>query len=426
MIKFASVGMLVAMVVVRTLALLALMKFLALRFGTEGFGQLSQILALGALFSVLAGGGLTNGIVRNLAAADTPQERAAWIRASLPIAAWSAVALGIVALVIYATAANTLFAGQDLAFALIVMAVSQAVVGFGNIALAYLSGTHDIKRFTLANSVGSIAAAVFVALLAEAWGFHGAVAGCAAMALMPALAALALSARAIDWALVRQTAFDRARAVALLKFGATMYLAVAAVPLVWIYIRSDLAIRKGWHDVGLWQSTMRISDAYMQVFGIIFMNYELPQLAASAPADRAKRLRHIALMVFGLFLSGTTLVYFGRQIVLRLAFSAQFEDAATYLAPQIFGDAFKLLSLLFVFYLMALNRVWVLAAMEVLQAGLILVAYWILVSHLGDRAAVMSYALATFVVSAATLLLVVRTRGLPARQGDNSYRLPSI
>jgi len=48
------------------------------------------------------------------------------------------------------------------------------------------------------------------------------------------------------------------------------------------------------------------------------------------------------------------------------------------------------------------------------------------VSHLGDRAAVMSYALATFVVSAATLLLVVRTRGLPARQGDNSYRLPSI
>ena len=35
------------------------MKFLAVRFGTEGFGQLSQILALGALFSVLAGGGLT-------------------------------------------------------------------------------------------------------------------------------------------------------------------------------------------------------------------------------------------------------------------------------------------------------------------------------------------------------------------------------
>ncbi len=424
MIKFASVGMLVAMVVVRTLALLALMKFLALRFGTEGFGQLSQILALGALFSVLAGGGLTNGIVRNLAATDSPDERAAWIRASLPIAAWSAVALGIVALVIYATTGTTLFAGQDLSFALIVMAVSQAVVGFGNIALAYLSGTHDIKRFTLANAAGSIAAAVLVAALAAAWGFHGAVAGCAAMGLMPALAGLVVSARTIDWALIRKTAFERVRAIALMKFGATMYLAVAAVPLVWVYIRSDLAIRKGWHDVGLWQSTTRISDAYMQVFGIIFMNYALPQLAASAPADRAKRLRHIAVIVFGLFLSGAALVYFGRQIVLRLAFSREFEDAATYLAPQILGDAFKLLSLLFVFYLMALNRVWVLAAMEVLQAGVILVAYWILVGQLGDRAAVVSYALATVVVSAATLVLVARTHGLPSRQGDGSYRLP--
>jgi O-antigen/teichoic acid export membrane protein len=426
MIKFASVGMLVAMVVVRTLALLALMKFLAVQFGTEGFGQLSQILALGALFSVLAGGGLTNGIVRNLAASDTPRERAAWIRASLPIAAGSAVGLGVVALVIYATAATTLFAGQDLAFALIVIAVSQAVVGFGNIALAYLSGTHDIKRFTLANAAGSIAAAVLVAVLADAWGFHGAVAGCAAMGLMPALAGLAVSARTIDWALIRRTAFERVRAFELLKFGATMYLAVAAVPLVWVYIRSDLAIREGWHNVGLWQSTMRISDAYMQVFGIIFMNYALPQLAASAPVDRATRLRHIGVLVFGLFLSGTTLVYFGRQIVLRLAFSAEFVDAAPYLAPQIVGDAFKLLSLLFVFYLMALNRAWVLAAMEVLQAGLILVAYWILVGQLGDRAAVVSYALATFVVSAATLVLVVRTHGLPASQGDRQYRLPSL
>nr|MBA2258321.1 O-antigen translocase [Acidobacteriota bacterium] len=65
MIGVASVTMLVAMVLVRMAALLALMKFLAVRFGTEGFGQLSQILAVGALFSVLAGGGLTNGIVRN-------------------------------------------------------------------------------------------------------------------------------------------------------------------------------------------------------------------------------------------------------------------------------------------------------------------------------------------------------------------------
>ena len=52
------------------------------------------------------------------------------------------------------------------------------------------------RRFTLANAAGSIAAAVQVAVLAYAWGFRGAVAGCAAMGLMPALVAgLAASAQ---------------------------------------------------------------------------------------------------------------------------------------------------------------------------------------------------------------------------------------
>jgi O-antigen/teichoic acid export membrane protein len=425
MIKFASVGMLVAMVVVRTLALLALMKFLAVRFGTEGFGQLSQILALGALFSVLAGGGLTNGIVRNLAASDTSQERAKWVKASLPIAAAAALFLGLVAVVLYWTATSALFPGQDLGFVLLVVALSQAIVGFGNIALAYLSGTHNVKGFTAANSVGSIAAAVFVGLLAYSFGFRGAAAGCAAMALMPALAGMVIAGRALDWSDLRHARFERERVWALVKFGGSMYLAAAAVPLVWVYVRSDLALREGWQTVGLWQSVTRISDAYMQVFGVIFMNYALPQIASAAPSERGHRLRHIGVLIFALFLSGAAVLYFSRDVVLRLAFSRAFTDATTFLVPQIVGDAFKLLSLLFVYYLMALNRASVLAAMELLQAGLILVAYWILVQYLGDRAAVVSYTLATFIVSAATLVLVVRTPGLSTgRDGRQSQPYP--
>ena len=173
----ASVTMLVAMVGVRTAALLALMKILALQFGTAGFGQLSQVLAIAALFSVLAGGGLTNGIVRNLAASADAVERVAWIRAALPIAAASAVAMAAIAIALYFTAADALFPGERLGFVLIVIAGSQAVVGLGNIALAHLSGTHDVRAYAIANSAGSIAAAGFVALLAWTGGFRGAATG---------------------------------------------------------------------------------------------------------------------------------------------------------------------------------------------------------------------------------------------------------
>lgn len=428
MIRYASVGLLVAMVLVRTAALFALMKYLAVQFGTEGFGQLSQILAVGALFSVLAGGGLTNGIVRNLAAAPAADERAAWIKAAFPIAAASAVVLGGIALLLYRTAGPILFPGEDLAFVLVVVAVSQAIVGFGNVALAYLSGTHDVKGFALANGAGSIAASVLVGFLAHAAGLRGAAAGCAALALMPALCGVAVAARTFNWRDLRQAPLERARAVALLKFGGSMLLAVAAVPLAWVYIRSDLAQREGWHAVGLWQSTARISDAYMQVFGIIFMNYSLPQLAAAAPPDRRQRLRQTAALTFGLFLSGASVLYLLRDHVLALAFSTVFTDAAAYLAPQILGDGFKLLSLTFVYYLMALNRVSVLAVTELIQAGLIVAIYLVIVPDLGARAGVLSYAGATFVVSVATVAFAIRTGtfGSATSRADLGSPTPSV
>ena len=420
MTRFASVAMLVAMVAVRTAALLALMKFLAVQFGAEGFGQLSQVLAIGALFSVLAGGGLTNGIVRNLAASAEASERLAWVKASVPIAAVSAVVLGACAVWLYFGAAAALFPGQELGFVLLVMALSQSVVGFGNIANAYLSGTHEVRAFATANAVGSIAAAVLIAALAAIAGFRGAAAGCAAMALTPALFSLITAGRRIDWLGLRTSVFDWSRGLVLLRFGGSMYLAAAAVPLAWVYVRSDVALREGWEAVGLWQSVTRISDAYMQVFGVIFMNYALPQLASTQPPARSRRLRHIAGLIFGLFVPGACVLYLFRDTILTLGFSSAFTGAAVYLAPQILGDGFKLVSLVFVYYLMSLNRASVLAWMEMLQAGLILVGYWGLVQALGDRAPVTSYVLATAAVMVVTVLIAWFGRGGPMLRPSTS------
>jgi O-antigen/teichoic acid export membrane protein len=254
---------------------------------------------------------------------------------------------------------------------------------------------------------------VLVAFLSYTAGFRGAAAGCAAMALLPALFGTFAAVRRIDWRDLLDATLDRARVVALLRFGGSMYLAAAAVPLVWVYVRSDLALREGWGAVGLWQSVTRISDAYMQIFGMIFMNYALPQLAAARPPERLRRLRYIGALIFALFIPGAGVVYFYRDTILRLAFSQAFANAAVYLGPQIVGDAFKLVSLVLVYYLMSLNRASVLAGMELLQAALILATYWTLVQQLGDLAAVVSYALATFVVMIATLGLAAGRASRP-------------
>ncbi len=89
-------------------------------------------------------------------------------------------------------------------------------------------------------------------------------------------------------------------------------------------------------------------------------------------------------------------------------FSPAFASATVFLAPQILGDACKLTSLVFVYHLMSRNRASVQAATELIQAGIILVVYCVLVESLGRMAAVISYAIATPIVLAATLILVAR------------------
>ena len=59
---------------------------------------------------------------------------------------------------------------------------------------------------------------------------------------------------------------------------------------------------------------------------------------------------------------------------------------------------------------MARNRASVQAAMELLQAALIVGVYLLLIKSLGHMAAVASYAIATLIVAAATIILVARDR----------------
>jgi hypothetical protein len=103
-------------------------------------------------------------------------------------------------------------------------------------------------------------------------------------------------------------------------------------------------------------------------------------------------------------------LYFYRETLLGLAFSSAFADAVVYLLPQIVGDAFKLGSLLVVYYLMSLNRASVQAAMELLQAAVMLVTYGALVDYLADLAAVASYTVATSVVLIAACGFAAITR----------------
>ena len=83
---------------VRLVAGFVLLKYLALQFGPSTFGLLTQVMGVAAIFYMFAGGGITNGLIRNISAAHSAEEQDRWMSAGITISALTSVALGVIAI----------------------------------------------------------------------------------------------------------------------------------------------------------------------------------------------------------------------------------------------------------------------------------------------------------------------------------------
>ena len=411
----ASIAILIVMVVVRIAAMLILIKYLSLTFGPERFGTLSQIMGIAAVFYMFAGGGLGSGLIKNVAADASTEARSAWMGAAAFICVATSIILLAIAVVCYFAGASALLLDPGLAPVFLVIGGAQLIVGAGNLALAYLSGAGNLRGFATSNVIGSLLGLAFVLVLAIAGGFAGATYGAALLPLGPGVVAILLLLRGKPGMGVTWPA-NRDKIVELLKFSGVSIVAVSAVPLALLYIRADLADTAGWRAVGYWQAIARTSDAYMQVFGVLFINFFLPQLSARTGSKKLDLMKRYSLVFIALFAVGAVAFYLLREPVIRIAFSAEFLPAASFVAPQLVGDLAKVGSWVFVYYFISVSRIWVQGLAEAAQAAIMVLAYVLLLPVLGPQAAVVGNMSACLLVLLATAALFF-FRGEPARDG---------
>lgn len=400
----SSIVTLLAMMFVRLGAMLVVFKFLSTSFGPERFGTISQVMAISAIFYMFAGGGLTNGLIRHVAADESDAVRREWLSSATWICFASSLLLGAVAIFLYGIGGGGLLPSAEMATLFLVIGTAQIIVGAGNIALAYLSGVGDLKSFSFANALGNIFALVVVVVSTLLAGFPGGLVSAAIMPLLPAVLGIIAIIAGLRADVIPLPKLDREKFVTLLKFSGTMLVAITAVPFAQLYIRADFAGYSGWETVGYWQATVRLSDAYMQIFGVLFVNLLLPQLAGHQGQARIKVLKTLGAALVGLFLFGGVLYYLMRDIVIQLAFSSQFLPSSSYVGPQLLGDLCKVLSGIIIYYFVASGTLWVHSFAEVVQAIFTMLFYIVLKSIAGVHAPVYGHALAC-----ALLLIVMAT-----------------
>lgn len=239
----------------KVLSALVVIKLLALHLGPVGFGLLSQLMGLVAISSMLAGGGITNGVIKVLSVDRSgTAEGQRWIANALAITLAFSSGLALILLGSASLLSDNLLQGEFYP-AILVLAVAQFLVGIGSLLLAEASSQGNSRKYAAINVIGTVSGATLVAAGAYWYGLNGAA---FAIVLSPAMlgivgmAAMLQSCHAVvfvrpevDWVRVRH----------LLSFSSLTFVGALSVPLAQMYIREAMAIDFSWESVGLWQGT---------------------------------------------------------------------------------------------------------------------------------------------------------------------------
>ena len=117
---------------------------------------------------------------------------------------------------------------------------------------------------------------------------------------------------------------------------------MVATPLVLTFIRMIVASRFGGDAAGIWQSVWKVSDFLFMAMSAILTVILLPRVSpAMSRDDFFKMLHSLLLRVMGISLAMVVALYFGRNILVQVLFSASYMGAVDYLPIQLVGDFFR-------------------------------------------------------------------------------------
>ena len=392
-LSLRSVVNFIAATLVKIISSVVIIKFLAWQLGPNGFGLISQLMALAAIASMLAGGGITNGVIKTLSASssDTDEGRA-WIGNALFITCLFSVMIAAALLIGAPLLASNILEGKFVG-AVICLAITQALAGLGSLILAESSSRGDSASFAVINACAALLGAVAIATGVYLNGADGAA---YAIALAPAFTGvlgLLLLMRKRRLVVLSAPCFDWRKVKGLMSFSSLTLVGALSVPLAQIFIRESMGAAFSWEAVGYWQGAVKISDVYMQFVGVILINYALPRFSNSDVARALAECRSALIGLFGLLISGFALLLVFQDFAITLVFSSEFLPMRAYFLPQMCGDLFRTVAATASFFLLARGHIKVPLVFEVLQGALMYGVYMLLQKSEGLMAPVYAHLL---------------------------------
>jgi len=340
----------------RLLTGLVVIKLVAWLAGPEGVGKLGQFMSLMSLLAVLAGGGISAGVVKYVAEyRHDAQKLSRLLAAALWYALIASCLMGCAALLLSKQLSLWLLGDVRYENLIRLLAIAQLGIALANYILAVINGFMDVRRLAFIQVLGSALSVVTAVGLSHWLHLYGVLLALVVGQLLLLVVGLPVWRRSpyFQRSMLRMH-FDREMGAKLAAFSVMTLTSALLPPLINIAVRNHLALQFGWEQVGYWQAVSKVSDAYLLFLTTAINIYYLPKLASTHErASLAAELRNAYRILLPAVVLLAALVYALRDWVTRMLFSADFSAANGLYGPQLLGDVIKIASFMLSYLMLA-------------------------------------------------------------------------
>jgi PST family polysaccharide transporter len=323
-------------------------KIVAVHIGAEGLGHTGQFNSFAAIVTILAGNGLGQALVKQIAESKTDAGEvksvvSTTLRMAVSLTFLTALVLTCFNEQLSVMLFNTPVYSDVLPYwsAILVFSILHASL------LSVLNGLGKIKALTLlgiSNNIVTLGATIGLLYL---FGIKGVMLSPYVAAILSLCVSL-LYLRTTDretYQLLWGGNWNRKVFRTSANIMAMATIAAIILPIVHIRIRKEILANLSAADAGLWQAVTRLSDYYLGFGSSVLAVYFLPKFASIKSRELLRKevvSAHRIVVPVVIFLS--LLIWLCRDLILRIVFTPEFAAARNLFGYQLFGDVIKIAS----------------------------------------------------------------------------------
>ncbi|GJC01755.1 lipid III flippase [Aeromonas caviae] len=341
---------------VKLIAGFVLLKLIAMILGPDGLGLMGQFMSLSNVIILLAGGGISTGIIKYVAEYSSNTTKLAHFMSAVSLyAIMSSGLLFIFGFIFTNKIGFYLFGTNEYNWLILLLFVFQFGMALNNVLLSWVSGHKDIVGTNVINVSSTVFSLFLLIPLSYFFEKFGLLAGLAIVPAFPVIISFLYVRKKypqlVQWL---SPTYNKEYFMRLGRFSLMLIVTVTSLPLVQMILRNDIVSVSNWGVVGYWQAAIRLSDASLLCINMVLANYYMPKLSELGQGkEQIVTVWRAMLMMMPIIFSVVSFIWILRDILIPLLFSDDFIPSYDFIYHQLMGDVFKMLAYIVSYFAIA-------------------------------------------------------------------------